>query len=59
MVTMSANELPVFITNSTMEKVKLGGNWYSQTVEAEEESKAKCKYSDKSKERKGFIQKKV
>jgi hypothetical protein len=29
-----------------MEKVKLGGNWYSQTVEAEEESKAKCKYSD-------------
>jgi hypothetical protein len=56
---MSANELPVFITNSTMEKVKLGGNWYSQTVEAEEESKAKCKYSDKSKERKGFIQKKV
>jgi hypothetical protein len=42
-----------------MEKVKLSGNWHSQTVEAEEESKAKCKYSDKSKERKGFIQKKV
>jgi hypothetical protein len=30
--------LPVFITNTTMEKVELCGNWHPQIVETEKES---------------------